>query len=170
MVSNLCRRMHYLRLVEGAFALGIPSALVCHWLLAGSPVDWTVRLLPLMLVSYILIQGAFFWHLKYLQYKTRAGLPSYFSTVYKLFRRSNTVAFCAITSLLLLGPGRGTSTTDLAWAGSLSMFAILEHINYYCYQLMYDTAGAYRRLRHTKKLRTPVLALDLRRPGTFPCA
>lgn len=163
MDSSLCRRMHYLRSVEGVFALVIPCALIGYWLHAGTPIDWRLRLLPLMLVSFILIQGAFFWHLKYLQYKTGASLPLWFARAYRSFKRSNFLALGVAAVLLLLGASRGTSRADLAWAGGLFAFATLEHINYYHYQLMYDTASACHRLGRTRRLRTAVLAVDLRR-------
>ena len=52
---------------------------------------------------------------------------------------------------------------DLAWAYGLLAFAVLEHVNYYHYQLMYDTRAAFASLRRNGRLRKAALGLDLQR-------
>ena len=58
---------------------------------------------------------------------------------------------------------RGLAHTDLWWSCGLLTFAVLEHINYYHYQLMYDTRGAFDYVRRNGRLRKAALGLDLRR-------
>ncbi len=57
----------------------------------------------------------------------------------------------------------GAAVSDIGWSGGLLVFAVLEHINYYSYQLMYDTSEAIDGLWRNRRLRKAALAIDLKR-------
>ncbi len=160
---QLSKRMKYLRTVEAGFSVALLPALALYWLSASSQVAWTLRGIPLVLVCYILGQGALYWELKYRQYEHSAPLPLWLPAVFRGFRLSNTIGLGVATLALAVAATRGTPNADLGWLLACLPFAVLEHINYYHYQLMYDTRGALRRLRRTRRLRTPVLAIDIER-------
>lgn len=52
---------------------------------------------------------------------------------------------------------------NLSWSYGLLTFVMAEHINYYHYQLMYDTSAAFAYLRRNGRLRKAALGLDLKR-------
>ena len=126
-------------------------------------VGWTLRLLALVPLCYILVQGSFYWHLKIRAVVYGTQLPSYFSTVFRFFQVSNIPAlgipFVVLLTAILLDRA---SVADVAWSASLLAFAILEHINYYVYQLMHDTANDLAYLKRHRKFRRAPLAEDLR--------
>lgn len=156
-VSSLAARMKYLCTSEAIFSVIALPALAGYWLSAGAEVDWSARIPPLVLVCCILAQGAAYWALKYRQYAHGAVLPLWFPGLFRFFRGLNVVGL----AVAAVAVWRGVTTTDLAWGVGLWVFAGLEHINYYHLQLMYDTRGAVRRLRRTRRLRRPMLANDI---------
>ena len=160
--AYLPRRMKYLRNAEGAFAVALPLAFAAFWMGGDSSPQWGVRLPPLALVSYILAQGSLYWGIKFRQYAYQAPLPQWLRAAFRLLFLSNLIGLAAVAVVVLLAGPRGVARVDIAWAAGLWLFAALEHINYYHFQLMYDTRGALRRLRVTKRLRTPMLASDIR--------
>lgn len=162
-MSKLAARMKYLRNMEAFFAVALFPILGWFWLSTGNEISWPVRVAPLALVCYILAQGATYWALKYRQYAGDFPLPLWLPRLFRLFRTSNVVALLAVALGLALGATRGIAAADLGWGVGLWAFAVLEHINYYHRQLMYDTCGALRRLYQTRRLRQPMLACDMRR-------
>ncbi|MNL80966.1 hypothetical protein D3C87_2079490 [compost metagenome] len=72
-------------------------------------------------------------------------------------------AFVSFVAFFAARSSAGTPLADLAWSYGLLAFAVLEHINYYHYQLMYDTRAALASLRRNGRLRKAALGLDLRR-------
>lgn len=161
--SKLAARMKYLRNTEAMFAVMLSPILGWYWLSTGAEMAWLVRVPPLVLVCYILAQGATYWALKYRQYASDFPLPPWLPRLFRLFQASNVVGLIAVALWLALGATRGIAGTDLGWGVGLWAFAMLEHINYYHLQLMYDTRGALRRLIQTRRLRQPMLARDMRR-------
>lgn len=164
-VSTLSARMKYLCISEAIIAVIALAILPGYWLRTGVEVAWPVRSPPLVLVSYILAQGALYWALKYHQYAHNAALPTWLPSLFRFFRGSNVVGLTVAAVALVFAAWRGATATDLAWGAGLWVFAAFEHINYYHLQLMYDTRGALRRLRQTRRLRTPMLANDILSPG-----
>jgi hypothetical protein len=65
--------------------------------------------------------------------------------------------------LLFLPERMPLSDTDLRWTVGLLLGALLEHINYYHYQLMYDTRAAFDHLRRHGRLRKAALGIDMAR-------
>ncbi|PHV04926.1 hypothetical protein CSQ96_23355 [Janthinobacterium sp. BJB412] len=116
-----------------------------------------------MLVSYILLQGVLYWHLKLQSVVRRQPLPVYFQPLYRFFKYSNYLIMAAVAAFIAAMNNATTSPADLAWSYGLLALAVLEQINYYHYQLMYDTRAAFAYLRRNGRLRKAALGLDLKR-------
>lgn len=120
------------------------------------------------LVSYLLLQGALYWQLKHRALTKATKLPDYFGPLFKGFKRSNLVLFCGVGIAFILQLLSGGWDARLAWPLGIYLFAVLEHINYYHYQLMYDTSNAVRYVVHNRRLRKAALGGDLKRALAGP--
>lgn len=117
------------------------------------------NLVGFTLFALLLVEGAGYWAAKLRQVRGHArGLPA--ERVFRVARAVNPIMLAA--GLAITGyaaatdPGRGT------WPGlGFAAFAVLEHVNYFHVQLMYDTSADLRRLR-SAGLRRSHLARDLR--------
>ena len=155
-------RMNYLRIGEVLAAVAIPAVAVYRWLDSNTPVWWELRIAGLALISYILLQGALYWHLKLRSFDRGSPLPAYFHALFRSFKLSNVVAIGMMLIAILLG-GESATRADLGWVASMLALVALEQINYYHYQLMYDTRNAIAGLRRNRRLRKAALAIDLAR-------
>jgi cyanate permease len=81
-------------------------------------------------------------------------------------RRANVVAFALLAIALAAATVIGIQSADLGWSAALLAFAMFEHMNYYRWQLMYDTGRDLRAVWRRKRLRKAALAADLRRAST----
>lgn len=154
--------MKYLRQAELLFGLAFPALFCYYWQKSGEPVAWGMRGAALALISYILLQGALYWHHKLQTVARRQPWPAYFKPLYRFFNYSNLVAIVAVAAFLAFNNG-SASAADLAWSWGLLAFAVLEQINYYHWQLMYDTRAGFAYLRRNGRLRKAALRLDLER-------
>ena len=161
--NPLHNRLRYLRNAEAFAALALPAVLIWHWLQSGLPVDWALRLPPTLLVGVMLLQGAGYWHLKLESVRTRRALPSYFRPLYRALRLADLLATMAVVIACGVMSQRGAATADLAWAGGLLVFAVLEYINYFGVQLMHDNRADLQYLLRHRRLRRAALATDLSR-------
>ncbi len=93
-MHRLVKRLRYLRSVEAFFVIGLPLAFIFYWNGKEQNIDWALRIPALMLVSYLLLQGAFYWHVKLTAVTTRGGLPACFPRFFLAFKWSNLLAFC----------------------------------------------------------------------------
>jgi hypothetical protein len=137
---------------------------VVLWTRSGGAVAWALRLPGLLLVSFLLLQGTLYWHLKLRSVRDRTALPGWFCPVFRALRASSVagIALAAAGAGVLWRAGVG-GPADLGWAAGLLGFAGLEHVNYYHRQLMHDTAADWRYLRRHRRLRRAPLAVDLDR-------
>lgn len=154
-------RIRYLRNAESFCAVALPAVIGYHWQKAPDVVAWDIRGAALALVSYLLLQGALYWHLKLRTVVRRQPLPAFFQPLYRFFQYSNLLLIAAVAALIATH-GAATST-DLLWSCGLLAFVAAEQINYYHYQLMYDTSAAFAYLRRNGRLRKAALGLDLKR-------
>lgn len=160
--SSTKRRLQSLRNWESANVLFVPAVILWLWSASNQPVNWSFRLPALVLVVYILIQGSIYWHLKLQVLAKRTELPRYFAPLFRFFRRSNVVAVAGMGLALVLVLLSGqASRADVAWWTGLTVFAVLEHVNYYVYQLMHDTRRDLKYLWRYRRLRRSALAEDL---------
>ena len=164
-MQAILSRMKYMRLVEGVSAFLLPWLFWRFWYPYGGQFSWQLQLGGMAMVSYILLQGAYYWHLKQAAQVNRTPLPAYFHALFKGFQWSNVAGLCAMALALVYGATGSTSPASMLWACGLTFFALLEHINYYHHQLMYDTRGAFAGLFRHRRLRKAALAVDLMRAG-----
>ena len=157
-MQTIQSRMSYLRNAEAGFGLLLPVFFCIYWQKSGDPVSWELRGAALAVVSFILLQGAVYWHLKSTALRERLPLPSSFFFAYGFFRAANWLLIAAIAALAAT---RNALPADLLWTAGLLVFAVLEQINYYYYQLMYDTGAALSYVRRNGRLRKAALGLDL---------
>lgn len=160
--ASIERRLRYLRNGEAVNLLFLPSTFGWIWRRAEHPVNWPLRVLSLVVVLYILFQGSLYWHLKLRAICERTGMPDFFRPLFRLFRRSNVVAMVGMGLLIASAGCRGwASPVDVVWSGGLIGFAVVEHVNYYAYQLMHDSLNDFAYLRRYRRLRRAALAVDL---------
>lgn len=165
-MQTLPARMTYLRNAEAFCSLALPALFCYDWQKSSDPVAWGMRSAALVLISYILLQGVLYWHLKLQTVVQRQPMPAYFQPLYRFFKHSNVVLIAAVAAFVAAMNDDATTTADLAWSYGLLVFAVLEQVNYYHYQLMYDTRAAFAYLRRNGRLRKAALGLDLKRQRT----
>jgi hypothetical protein len=153
-------RFSYLRRGEALAAVALPIVFVWKWMGSATPVAWDLRGAALAMVCFILLQGTLYWHLKMKSVEQRKPLPAYFSTLFRSFQVINMVAIAAMLVALFRA---SVTRDDMEWTGWMLALVILEQINYYHYQLMYDTRAALAYLGRNRRLRKAALALDLAR-------
>lgn len=156
-MSALQDRMKYLRRGELIGAVVLPLVCVLKWR-SETAVAWDLRGAAILLVSFILLQGTLYWHLKMRSVDQRKPLPAWFASLFRSFQVLNMVAILAMLAALLRA---SASHEDRVWASWLLALAVAEQINYFHYQLMYDTRAAFDYLRRNRRLRKAALALDL---------
>ncbi len=162
MTSTLKQRFIYLRNREALAALVLPPLFVMDWLKSGGEIAWGLRIAGVVLLSGILLQGTLYWHLKMRSTEQRSALPGYFHRLFNGFKWVNAGLICAAVVAVLVSLGALTRA-DLIWCACLMGGALLEQINYFHYQLMYDTRNALGYLKRNKRLRRAALGLDLAR-------
>jgi hypothetical protein len=162
-MHTLSKRFNYLRGVEAAAVVILPVLFIRDWRKSPDSVHWPLGIMALALVSYLLLQGAIYWHLKHRALAGSTGLPAFFGTLFKAFKVSN-VCLLGLGALGFIAQIMGAGwDARLAWPLGIFIFAVLEHINYYHYQLMYDTTNAWRYLHRNRRLRKAALGIDLQR-------
>lgn len=165
-MHKLANRFTYLRNMELAAAVIVPILFVWDWGKKPDAVNWPLGIAALVCLSYLLVQGAIYWHLKLAALAGSIRLPGYFGGLFASFRLSSLILLCAVGLAFCVEIGSSGWNRQLAWPLGLYLFAILEHINYYHYQLMYDTGNAWRYLAQNRRLRKAALGLDLQRART----
>ncbi len=161
-MQTIPARMRYLRNAETVGAFVLPAIFCFDWQKSVEPVAWGVRGAALVLISYILLQGGLYWQLKLQSVLQRQPLPSHFQPLYRFFKYSNLLLIAAVAVFIAATAG-ATTVEDWWWSWGMLAFAVLEQINYYHYQLMYDTRAAFAYLRRNGRLRKAALGLDLER-------
>ncbi|MER5323898.1 hypothetical protein [Streptosporangium roseum] len=148
------RRLRSLAWLE---LLNIPLQAVIWFGKVGFPVT-AANSVGFALFALLLLEGAGYWAAKLRQIATRnRSLPG--AGAFVVARRGNVAVLVAgllfIVWAVVVDPGAGS------WPGlGFGLFAVLEHVNYFHVQLMYDTAEDLRYLR-SRGLRRAHLARDL---------
>jgi hypothetical protein len=130
--------------------------------LVGVPAT-AANLVGFGLVALLLIEGAAYWVAKLHQTSVRrVQLPAL--TAFRAARIVNPLFLAA--GVVVTGRAAAMDPGVTSWPGlAFALFAVLEHVNYFYVQLMYDTPGDLRRLR-TAGLRVSHLARDIARSAT----
>ena len=163
---GLFERLRYLRSREALATVVLPAVIVWAWWNKGGDIAWSLRGAALALLAYILAQGTLYWHLKLRQAEDETPLPSYFHALFCAFKWSNLAGIGALLAVLLsLLDQSAVTAADLKWSAILLGGAALEQVNYYHYQLMYDTRAAFAHLRRNRRLRKAALGIDIARSG-----
>lgn len=159
----LKKRLTYLRDREALAAVVLFVLISWEWLSAGGDIAWGLRVPALVLFTAILLQGTFYWHLKLRSLENHTSFPAYFPALFTAFKWLNAIAIGAILMALGFASRTFATPSDLGWTAALLAGAVLEQINYFYYQLMYDTRAAFDYLRRNKRLRKAALGLDIAR-------
>lgn len=162
-MHKLSNRFNYLRGMEALAAVLLPIIFVLDWRKSTAGVRWPLGPSALFSVSYLLVQGALYWQLKHRALAASARLPRYFGRLFSGFKAFNLVLFGGIALGFTLQLMRAGWTIQLAWPLGIFIFAVLEHVNYYHYQLMYDTSSSARFVLRNRRLRKAALRVDLGR-------
>ena len=159
--TALKRRLRYLRNWEFGNVLLIPAVVACMWRSSGDPVAaWHLRWIGLAFVSYLLLQGGGYWHLKLRMVgQSDHALPAWFWPVFSTLRRTNPVLM--VGAAAYMGAVEGAAFDDRAWGLVVLALAYVEHVNYYVRQLMHDTEADVAYLRRYRRLRRAPLRRDL---------
>ena len=151
--------MHPVRRRLWSLATGeLVSIVVLPWVaygLIGLPLS-PANVLGTALALFILLQGAVYWLLKLRRPADPAGMR-----VYAVLRWLNPVLLALALPVLVVA--LATGPFDEVVAGlAFWVLAVLEQVNYFHTQLMYDTAADRRRLR-TSGLQPAHLGRDIAR-------
>jgi hypothetical protein len=167
-MHTLTSRLQYLRSREALAAVVLPAVISWKWWHEDGDIAWGIRIVALGLLVWILVQGTLYWHFKLRSITGQAGLPAYFPQLFRGFKWFNLAAAGCI--LLILLTDKSLSAADTQWTMGLLLGALLEQINYYHYQLMYDTRAAFDHLRRHGRLRKAALGIDIARASKKPVA
>jgi len=162
--QNIIHRLLYLRNWEFVNIFLLPSCLYFTLTLLKVQ-NWQAYAFSMFVICVVLAQGVFYWHLK-LQtiYKNKIALPSYFHQIFSVFKWAN-VVLLSIYPVLIIG-SKITALINFRvsiWSNTIFLFAIIEYINYYHYQLSHDNLNDIRYLMKHKKIRRAPLYVDLQK-------
>lgn len=149
--------------MEALAAIVVPLIFIWDWGKSPDVVNWPLGIVALLLQSYLLVQGACYWHLKHRALSQSSRLPDFFGRVFAVFKTSNLLLFALVGLAFVVHVHVAGWSVQLAWPLGIFLFAMIEHINYYHYQLMYDTTNAVRFVVRNRRLRRAALGIDLKR-------
>jgi len=118
----------------------------------------------LALVVLLLVQGSVYWYAKLRSIRQRPWLSdSMFVRLFSSLRQFNQVMLVAtgLSGLVWVMRPPWQISPEIAIAAALWLFAVLEYINYFHRQLMYDSAADLRWLRRHRRAKVAWLARDL---------
>ena len=163
MNEQVVKRLRYLRNWELANVVLVPITVI--FLFATGVFSWQGftlwSKLALGLVSFLLLQGTYYWHLKLESIEARKRyLPPSFGRTFLILKWLNVLLLIAypVVSFGIIRPEKNA----FWWSFWLYIFAVLEYINYFEFQLMHDTANDWNYLLKHRRLRRAPLAADLR--------
>jgi hypothetical protein len=161
----LRKRYGYLWKMELLSAAMFPALLV--WVAArhGAWENFVVRAYSVAVVAAILLQGTAWWRWKLAVLNGRVeAIPPRVLSRYRMWKRANWLLIGllpVVVALAVWSRPQGARAADI-WLGLLFLAgAVLEQINYYYYQLMYDTKHDWNYLRQHRRLRRGNIAAAL---------
>lgn len=155
--ADLARRYHFLWTGEAAAIILFSFLFVYYTRPGGHWSEWIVGTYGLAVCVAILVQGTVWW--LYRLRLLRAGARGVQEPVANRFRRCKWLNWGLIGAfpLILVAKASVTgsiwSSSDTWWGFGFMAGALLEQVNYYYYQLMYDRRSDRARLRTERRLR-----------------
>ena len=120
----------------------------------------------LLLMCFILAQGTWYWWAKWSILKGKSLAKFEPIEIFKTLKRANIYGILLIPFVLCLqwfiSGQQFISGNYITWAILANAFAVLEHINYYYRQLMYDNLYDLNYLLKHRSLKKASLYKDLR--------
>ena len=158
----LIKRLKYLRNWEAVNIFFLPA---CMWFVLQTlqTHHWQPYAAAIFLICVVLAQGVVYWHLKLQTIRQGTPLPASFQRLYTFFKWLDAGLLALYPLLALLGSF--TTVMDFQasiWSHLIYLFAILEYINYYFWQLSYDNCNDIRYLLKHRRLRRAHLYIDLK--------
>ena len=126
---------------------------------------WQPYACSMFIICVILAQAVFYWHLKLQAIrKNEATLPSYFYQFFSFFKWMNVILLLIYPGLIFCNELTVVVNFQVSiWSNLIFLFAVLEYINYYHYQLSHDNLNDIRYLLKHKKIRRSPLYVDMSR-------
>lgn len=119
----------------------------------------------LLVLVFILFQGTWYWQLKLTSLRGSRQLNHQAAALtFKRFQKLNVLLFFFSPGVILLqwsAAGYTLENTLVEWALLVNAFGILEYVNYYETQLMYDNRYDIKYLLVNKRLKKASLKKDL---------
>ena len=159
----LVKRLRYLwtwELFDGFF---LPTVAVFTARIVRKPLGG-VSIYAMALVAWLLWQGAAYWWLKLRAIRTHSDIAPRYMGWFSVLKKANWVLIGLLPLFVLarlLGGAAFSSGLDVIVSLGLYTLAVLEQINYYHYQLMYDNAADWHYLITHKRLKPSKLSQDL---------
>lgn len=168
--SKLKRRYYYLISGEFASLVIFVSIFLYHVSNSEHLTQWLLRSYSISILSLILIQGIYWWTLKLALLKKQNSTPSESSLLfYKSCKYVNWILLFLYPVLLAVRVTLLHSFdifNDILFGTLIYSGAILEQINYFHIQLMYDSKADRRFLRRFGELRKGNIAITLQKKGS----
>ena len=165
MKERLIKRLQWYYPTERNFAY-LFSLVLIYLLSRYSAYDQLFLWYGLLVMVVVLFQGQYYWLLKL---RKLEGVPFGETAPLALFRRCQRINWLLVALMpICLGwqvamrAGRPIHTIDLGWALAANSFALLEHINYYYFQLMLDTKSDLAYVIRYQGLKRSSLYKDLK--------
>lgn len=136
------------------------------WLLINFPFLEILSLLyGLLIMTVILFQGQYYWRVKLKNLQGKSINQDVTLAYFRISKKFNLVLIALIPFALFielyLNSWVISNSILYGWAIFANIFGILEYINYYHYQLMYDNVHDLKYLQINKKLKIASLKKDL---------
>jgi len=161
--EKLIKRLRYLGTWELFDSFFLPAVAI----LSAKAFQWSMGFLTIYsagLVAWILWQGTVYWLLKFRAVQTDSRIAREPIRWFAVLKKVNWVLIGMLPILLgiqCLAGGSFNVSFDLVVGFAFYTLAVLEQINYYYYQLMYDYPPDWRYLVACKKLKRSSLSRAL---------
>ncbi len=150
--EKLIKRVKSLWTLELFNVFFLPFAFILKCLLNGQPIGFNSTS-AMVLNGILLLQGSYFWF-RYKQLIEKRVTVEVFG-IFRVFGSLNLFLIVLSLVLLLLFPFQGSYDRIGAWA--FFALAVLEYINYFEIQLMYDNKNDLSYVRRYRRLKTAKL-------------
>lgn len=163
---KLKKRYYYLISGEFASLILFFSIFFYHFLKSDHWTTWIIRCFSISILSFILLQAILWWFLKLFQLTKKGYTPV--DTILPLFGFIKHLNWGLISlypivlSIRLFVYYESDFFYDVFFGTIVFLGAVLEQINYYHIQLMYDAKVDRKFLRRFGKLRRGNIAISLR--------